>query len=323
MKLVKPSGEAERATQTTVDTLEVTRKLAASWKSPPFQRDVRMNDRVMELVKDVQESGVLPGVLTLGVLDGEVYIVDGQHRLSAFLSTDLPACYADVRTHYFRTMAAMANEFVRLNSSLVKLRPDDILKGLEQSNPHLQRIRKKCPFVGYDMVRRSEKSSILSMSVLVRTWMGTRADVPTGNAGSAQDCADMLDERETASLVEFLTLCFSAWQRDMEYARLWGSLNLALCAWLYRRVVEGQGGTGKGQSRSTCLTPEEFRRGMMALSASSEYLDYLAGRRLSDRDRAPAYNRIKAILAKRYRDEGRAKLLLPQPSWAHAKAGRR
>jgi len=104
MKLVKPSGEAERATQTTLDTIEITRKLVTTWKSPPFQRDVRVTASVTALVTALQHDNVLPGTITLGVHDGDIYIVDGQHRLHAFLMTDLPVAYADVRTHYFKTM---------------------------------------------------------------------------------------------------------------------------------------------------------------------------------------------------------------------------
>ena len=80
MRLVKPSGEAERATQTTLDTIEITRKLVTTWKSPPFQRDVRVNAGVTALVAELQRDNVLPGTITLGVLDGQVYIVDGQHQ---------------------------------------------------------------------------------------------------------------------------------------------------------------------------------------------------------------------------------------------------
>ena len=64
------------------------------------------------------------------------------------------------------------------------------------------------------------------------------------------------------------------------------------------------------------LTIEQFKRGMMALSANSEYLEWLVGRRLSDHDRAPAYSRIKAILAARYAQDQKAKLRLPSPAWA-------
>lgn len=315
MRLIKPSGEAERATQTTLDTIEITRKLVTTWKSPPFQRDVRVNAGVQALVNELQRDNVLPGTITLGVLDGDVYIVDGQHRLHAFLMADLPVAYADVRTHYFKTMGDMADEFVQLNSQLVKLRPDDILKGLEQSNKHLQELRRKCPYVGYDAIRRGPTTPVVSMGALLRVWYGSRPDVPQSK-DSSTTCARMLDEQETREMIQFLQLCFSAWRREKEYQKLWGSLNLCLCAWLYRRVVLGP--AGKGVSRSTKLTPEQFTRGLLALSADSGYVDYLVGRNLGDKDRAPAYNRLKTIFAKRYLEDTGQKLLLPLPTWAHS-----
>lgn len=317
MRLIKPSGEAERATQTTLDTIEITRKLVTTWKSPPFQRDVRVNAGVQMLVTELQRDNVLPGTITLGVLDGEVYIVDGQHRIHAYLMADLPVAYADVRTHYFKTMGDMAHEFVQLNSQLVKLRPDDILKGLEQSNKHLQELRRKCPYVGYDAIRRGPTTPVVSVGALLRVWFGSRPEVPTNSGHSSTSCATMLDDQETGDLIQFLQLCFAAWRREKQYQKLWGSLNLCLCAWLYRRVVLGP--AGKGVSRSTKLTPEEFTRGLLALSADANYVDYLVGRNLGDKDRAPAYNRMKTILAKRYaEDTAGKKLLLPSPTWAHS-----
>jgi hypothetical protein len=316
MRLVKPklTGEAERATQTSVDTIEVTRKLASAWKSPPFQREVRITSKVQLLATELQRDGVLPGVLTLGVFDGDVYVVDGQHRLHAFMMTELDAVYADVRWHHFESMGAMADEFVRLNSSLVRLRPDDILKGLEQSNVFLQRVRRKCPYVGYDAVRRGSHAPVVSMSTLLRCWFGSRTDVPAVRI-PATTAAEQLNEEEANLLIAFLALAFEAWHRDKEYAKLWGALNLTLCMWLYRRVVLAPA-TRTG--RATRLTADEFKRGLLSLSAASEYLEYLVGRNLGDKDRAPAYNRLKAILVNRYRlDHGGQQLLLPQPPWAH------
>lgn len=316
MRLIKPQGDAEKATQTTLDTIEITRKLVATWKAPPFQRDVRINTGVLALVAELQRDNVVPGTITLGVLDGDVYIVDGQHRLHAFMMADLAIAYADVRTHYFKTMAAMADEFVKLNSQLVRLRPDDILKGLEQSNKHLQDIRRKCPYVGYDAIRRGPSSPVVSMGALLRVWFGSRPEVPSTGGHSATACAGQLDDRETGELTRFLQICFQAWRREKEYQKLWSALNLCLCAWLYRRVVLGP--AGKGTSRATKMTEQEFIRGMLALSADANYVDYLVGRNLGDKDRAPAYNRMKSILAKRYADDhGGTKLMLPQPTWSH------
>ena len=49
----------------------------------------------------------------------------------------------------------MAEEFTRLNSSMVKMRPDDLLRAMESSTLSLQMIRKHCDFVSYDQVRRA------------------------------------------------------------------------------------------------------------------------------------------------------------------------
>lgn len=312
-KFSRPTDPAEKATQTTLDTIEITPKLVAAWKSPPFQRPIRENQKVLRLVDEVRRDGVLPGILTLGVLDDQVHVVDGQHRLHAFLKADVAVAYADVRTHYLTSMAAMAAEFVRLNSQLVRLRPDDILKGLEQSNVWLQRIRKRCPFVGYDGIRRGATSPVLSMSQMLRVWAGTKSEVPAP-FHSALPIAEQLDEVDTARLTDFLLACFEAWHRDVEYAKLWGSLNLLLCGWLWQTVVLGPAGTG--QSRSNRLTIDQFKRGMMSLSASTDYLEWLVGRNASERDRAPAYQRLKTILASRYLADHKSKLKLPSPPWA-------
>jgi hypothetical protein len=314
MRMVKPSSSSERQTRTTVDTLELTPKIVNSWKLPPFQRELKMNAKVEDVTREIQGSrGVVPGILTVGVLDGETYIVDGQHRIAAWLATGLPLGYADVRMHWFESLGDMAVEFVRLNTALVKLRPDDILRGLEPSTPALQKIRRKCVFIGYDMVRRSEKAPVLSMSIFVRTWAGTRAEVPS--APGSQDALKTFDEAETDAAIDFALLCFEAWHRDRSYARLWASLNLTLCAWLYRRMVLGFG-RPKGQQRAQ-FTRDEFRKCLMALSADGQYLDYLVGRNVGDRDRAPAYSRVKAIFQRRYLADTGKQVRLPAPAWSH------
>lgn len=315
IKLVKPSSNEEKQTKTTMDTVELHPKLAASWKTPPFQRALKINGKVLECAEEIKRAGgVLPGVITVGVLDQETYIVDGQHRLAAWLATGLPIGYADVRMHWFTTVAEMAEEYVRLNSQLVRLRPDDIMRGMEPSSPALQKIRQKCGFIGYDIVRRSEKAPVLSMSMFVRTWVGAKTDVP-GKTISAVGALAMLDETETAQGIEFAATCFEAWRRDVEYARLWGALNLILCAWLYRRLVLGD--RLQATSRSAGLTRDEFRKCLLALSAESDYLDYLVGRNLGDRDRAPAYARVKTIFQRRYLAETGRTVRLPAPAWAH------
>jgi hypothetical protein len=316
MKLVKPSSTEEKRTRTTMDTVELTPKLVASWKSPPFQRDLKINAKVLACAEEIKMAGgVLPGVVTVGVLDGDVYIVDGQHRLAAWLSTTLPLGYADVRTHWFTTMGEMAAEFVRLNSQLVRLRPDDILRGLEPANVALQRIRRKCGYIGYDLVRRGANAPMLSMSVFLRVWVSTKTDVPRPSLSNLAALSEM-DEAETTQAIEFIGMCFEAWRRDTEYARLWGSLNLTLCGWLYRRLVLGEKVTSN--SRVERFSKQEFSKCLLALSAEAQYLDYLVGRNLGERDRAPAYGRVKTIFQRRFLAETGRSAKLPQPAWAHA-----
>lgn len=317
MKLIRPSSASEKHTRSTVDTIELSAKLVASWKSPPFQRELKVNAKVEEVARQIAEDrGVLPGIVTLGVLDKEVYIVDGQHRLHAFLISGEEVGYVDARTVFFKDMAEMAEEFERLNSQLVIMRPDDKLRALEHSNDAIRRIRKKCQFIGYDNIRRDSKNApVLSMSTFIRAWTGCRGELPRMGL-PAKDAVKEMDAADTDNAIDFALLAFEAWRRDPEFFRMWGGLNLAICMWLYRRMVLNEGSTGA--SRWTKLNREEFRRGLLALSAEPSYLEYLFGRNVSDRDRTPTYNRAVQIMSKRFRAEGKSDIRFPRPTWSHA-----
>jgi hypothetical protein len=54
----------------------------------------------------------------------------------------------------------------------------------------------------------------------------------------------------------------------------------------------------------------------MSLSANSLYLDYLVGRNLSERDRRPAYDRVKRIFADRLTEEMGKRPKMPAPAWS-------
>lgn len=316
---LKLTTKAEKTTRTTVDTIIVTPDLVRSWENPPFQRPLRVNDKVRNLAEKIREDGgVIPGVITLGVLGGRTYRVDGQHRGEAFILSECPEGFCDIRVHQFSTMAEMAEEFVTLNSSLSKFKPDDILRGMEASKESLQKIRKACPFVGYDMIRRGEKSPIVSMSTLLRCWFGSSHEVPATGGISAAAMAESLSVDDAQALIAFTQLAHSSWGRDAEYARLWGTLNLTLCMWLYRRTV-----ITPYSQKTPKVTRDQFGRCLMSLSANSQYLDYLVGRQLRDRDRSPAYTRIKTLFTKRLEEEINRRALLPAPAWAtHISGGR-
>lgn len=313
LKLAKVlDTEAKKQTRTYVDTLLFTPETAQSWEAPPFQRPLRVNDKVRALATQIaQDGGVIPGVLTLGILDRKTYLLDGQHRVQAFLLSECREGAADVRKHFFDSMGEMGEEFVNLNSSLVNLRPDDILRGLEGVSPALQLIRKKCPFVGYDMIRRGDKSPILSMAMVLRCWAGSMADVPQTGGVSAATRAQTLTMDEAESCCAFLNLLIGAWGRDAEYVKLWNSLNLSLIMWLYRRTVLTQ-----YSPNTTRLTREQFSQCATRLSANANYLDFLVARLLNDKNRSPTYARIKQMFAACIEQETGKKPRLPQPSWA-------
>ncbi len=307
-----------RVTKTSVDTRLFTRKQVSDWRLPSFQREDRVNANVLALVERLKtDGGVLPGIITFGVVDKQEYLIDGRQRRNAFLLSELKECYADTRTCYCDTMADLAEEFIALNSHLVTMKPDDIMRGLEPVVPVLQLIRKKCPFVGYDNIRRNDKAPLLSMSALVRCWTASARDVPASAGASGATSARLLTTEEGEQCIRFLQCCFHAWSYDPEYYRMWSAINLTLTAWLYRRIV-----LTSYSAKTKRLTDAQFTKCLMALSASPTYSDWLVGRHLGDRDRAPAYSRIKDIFAKRLVEEFGGKPLLPAPPWAHGSGSR-
>ncbi|HXC41464.1 MAG TPA: ParB/Srx family N-terminal domain-containing protein [Burkholderiales bacterium] len=324
LKIIKSMGNASRAerqTHTKMDTIQVTPELVANWKKPPFQRTLLINSRVRVVVDAIKEAGgVIPGILTLGMVGSDTYLVDGQHRTEAFKMTGLKEGFADVRIHWFANTGEMAQEFEQLNSALVNWKPDDILRARESYMPALQELRKLCPFIGYTMVRRSTGSPLVSMSAVLRCWFGSETEVPAASGGkSARDAAERLTIDEARALAAFLEMTIDAWGRDPEFYRLWGNLTLSLCMWLYRRTV-----ISAYSPKTTRLTREQFRKGLQSLSSDERFLEYLVGRGLNDTSRAPTYNRIKTIFAGRLEGDfggktarGATKVNLPQPAWAH------
>jgi hypothetical protein len=310
---------APKSVRSSMETMLVSVDDVNQWRVPPFQRPVRVNAKVLGLAEELKHNGgVISGIVTLGRITsgGNVhYIVDGQHRLEAFRISELAEAIVDVRLCTFDSMAEMAEEFVRLNSSLAKIRPDDVLRGLEGSVPVLRKIREACPFVGYDQIRRGGASgAVLGMSSVIRCWAASATETPSAGAGnSAASVAESTDAKSAEDLCRFLNLAKIAWGRDPEYYRLWGSLNLTLCMWLYRRLVLDK---ERGVKRFVVLTNEEFKRCLMSLSADSNYLDWLGGRMIGDRDRAPAFTRIKTLFVDRLQQDLGKRPLMPLPVWA-------
>lgn len=316
---IRGAKEAPKSQQSKMETIIVNQTMVSDWKIPSFQRPLRINDKVRMVSEQIKRTEGIEGVLTLGKLrnDPSFYIVDGQHRVEAFKLSSIDEALADVRIVMFDTLSEMADEFVRLNSNLVKMRPDDILRGLEGSTPALKMIRNSCEFVGYDQVRRGKSSPVVSMSALLRCWSASSYETPAGsNSGlSAAALAQSLDQTSIQNLIAFLATAHSAWRRDPEYYRLWGNLNLTLCMWLWNRLVIDK--DRFGNKRYAVLTIPEFKKCLMSLSAEGDYLAWLPARNLNDRDRSPCYSRIKSIFIQRLAlENGGKRPVFPAPAWA-------
>lgn len=319
LKRVKP----QKTVSSRMETRVFSRHEAEGWVVPSFQRPLRVNEKVRALAEELKANGgILSGVITLGKLPNDKvdYLVDGQHRREAFLISELPEMLSDVRTCMFDDHADMADEFVRLQQSLVRMRPDDILRGLEGSTRSLKIIRQACPFVGYDQLRRGSNSGpIVGMSVALRFWTGTATETPTANktGATAAQQAREIDEGEVTNLCKFLHIAHSAWGHDQSYARLWAGLNLGMCMWMYRRLVLDQ--DRLGNKRAMILREEQFKKCLMEVSAHADYIDWLGGRVLSDHHRSPCYRRLKVLFAKRLKEEKIDNPRFPQPAWATAR----
>lgn len=309
-----PESKNFRTVRSTMDTVLITKDGVEAWKLPPFQRPLRVNPKVLEVAEQIRlNGGIIPGVITIGVLNKtEKYLLDGQHRIEAFKISGLPEGIADIRLCQFESMADMGEEFVELNSRLVVMKPDDILRGLEASTPALKKIRTSCPFIGYGNVRRNAKAPTVSMSLAIRCWISSGQDVPAGSM-SAREALERLDTDEVNRMIHFFSVVHEAWGNDAEYARCWSRLNVSVAAWLWRRCVIGQ-----SSLKVTVLTPDQFKMGMMALTTDTTYLNWLVGRHFSERDRSPCYKRMKDIVTNRLKVELGHKIYLPSPPWAQS-----
>ena len=309
---------APKTARSQMDTMILNENAISEWKLPPFQRPLRVNDKLRMIAEQLRDDGgVIPGVITLGVIEkgkphAGTYLLDGQHRIEAFRISALLEGIADIRICHYDDMASMGAAFVDLNSTIVNMRPDDVLRGLEGSLEVMKFIRRNCDFVGYDFIRRGTTSPILSMSMVLRCWSASATETPAHRGTSAMHLANDMTHESAQKLVDFLGLAEQAWGRDEEYSRLWLALNLTMVMWLWRTLVLK---TERGTKRYIVLRPEQFKQCMMSISASSNYIDWLQGRRLSERDRTPCYTRLKAIFAKRLNKDTGTKILMPMPAW--------
>jgi hypothetical protein len=302
---------SKRSVAKRMDTIMITVPTIKSWKLPPFQRPLKVNDKVKEVAEELKSNGgVIPGVLTLGELGRETYLIDGQHRIEAYILSELPEGIADVRIGQYQDMGEMAEEFIELNGSIVKMKPDDVLRGLENVMQPLRTVRKACPFIGYDFIRRGPANALISMSAALRCWFGSVPEVPVSGTASAATLAREMKDEDADQMITYFKAIRQAFGSDPEYWGLWRNLNVAVCAWLWRRTVLNQYST-----KSIRLTATQFQECATGLSADSQYLTWLVGRQITDRDRSPCYSRVKGIFQSRLKEKLGRVPHFPSPPW--------
>lgn len=291
-----------------------------SWQRPRFQRPLRVNRKVFELAEELKHNGgILPGILTLGQIPGDaaIYVVDGFHRIEGGKISGLPEFIGDVCLKEYESMSAMAEDYVRLNSSLVRMRPDDLLRGLEENSEGLHKLREHCDFVGYDQIRRGDSHIVVGMSALLRCWFGSSTETPGQNVGgSSATVADRLDELELQNLIAFLNIAYTAWRNDPENHRLWGNLNLTMCMWLFRQLVLNP--RQSKNRRHVQLNVHEFKNCLLGVSANKEYVDYLLGRHMNERDRSSCFRQLRMLFLRRLNADGvsgRKSVVFIKPNW--------
>jgi hypothetical protein len=148
------------------------------------------------------------------------------------------------------------------------------------------------------------------MSQTIRSWVGAGNDSPRGAHGSASSQLQVIDRESANHLIDFLKLAHAAWGQDPEYRRLWGTLNLGVCMWIFRKMV-----LTAWSARVPKIQRDQFVKLLTALSADAAYPDWLMGRNLTERDRSPCYQRIKEIFTRRLHELTGRKHQFPTPGW--------
>lgn len=316
--------------QSKMETVEITTEMMKAWVLPDFQAPLRINKRVESIAEDLMQQAGIPvisGVITLGTLMGStaVYLLDGQHRREAAIISQRKSFLADVRTKQYDSIEAMAQEYLHLNTSISRKTPDDQLRALHESLKPLQYIVKECDFVGYKFIRANPDAPLVGMSALLRRWNGSHYETPhLQGVGSAVNVAFDITMEDAEQIVQFLKVAYSAWGRDLQNVRLWSGLNMTMCMWLWRVLVLDR--DRSGSRRYVALSVEQFRNCLMSVSANTDYVSWLTGRNMTERERSPCYKRLRLIFIDRIREEsaiiveginvGPTKVRMPQPEWS-------
>lgn len=318
----------------TMKTMLIEPDRLAEWKRPIFQRPFVKTKRVEEIVgamqleaaKDPREAcAIIEGVVTLGIVGKDTYLVDGQHRLGSFALAAkelmehggvlVRQALVDVRVRRFDSLKDMADAFINLNSQLNPTKPDDIMRSLAASNEYLAEIAEKCPFVGYDLTGANKKIKLLSMSSAIRTWFGSGGIVPANGPSALEIVRKYLDRNQADMMMAFYGAAMEAGWAHEPFKRLWGSLNLGINMWIYRRTVLGETMRfGQGGHKPMVLTREQYIVCMRSLM-EPEYMDWLVGRQLRFQDRNPCYAHIREHFTVALKQLGVEAPRFPQAQW--------
>jgi hypothetical protein len=316
---IRGAKDAPKADRSKMETLLLTPAILESWVLPPFQAPLRLNPKVHQIgdaLRNEVGTPVISGVISLGILKGStaLYLLDGQHRRAAALESGRSEFLADVRIKQYDTMEEMAEEYLILNSPISKKTPDDQLRALAESCKPLQFITKQCPYIGYRYIRANPDSPLVGMAAVLRRWHGSGNETPSVGGSSAIHMALELTMEDAEQVVRFMQVVYAAWGKDIEYRSLWQALNMTMCMWMWRVLVLDRDRTGS--RRYAVLTVDQYRHCLMAVSADAEYVAWLAGRTMAERDRAPCYRRLRGSFLSRLQTEAHVgKLKMPQPTW--------
>jgi hypothetical protein len=318
MPFAKPEAAPSRQFEKTqMETKLLSLDEMFRWKLPPFQREERQTQKVLEFAEELKcNGGMVSGTILLGMLRGQedtVYLVDGQQRRHGCEISTMEEFIADISLKTYDSMADMAEDFKRANGRLVPFKPDDLLRAYEVTHVHLKQLHDDCPFIGYVNIRRNDdKGAVLSMSCALRCWFGSALVTPALQ-NQAVTLLDQLDESQRQCMTIFLRTAHNAWGTDRSYGRLWANLNLLMTMYLYRKLVLDP----VPSARRVPLPIEMFRKCLMSVSADGSYSDWLQGRNVGERDRAPCYRRLKTIFAQRLLREYNGKIFkMPKPDWS-------
>lgn len=300
-------GEAN-PTRTITSVIEVSRETLESLLTPHSQRELKTSNRnVKSQVKEIQQTGIIPGTILIGIVNGKAYKYDGQHRIWAALETDLDLFVTRIQVTEFASQAELGMATMKANAPLVRRTPDDNLKTMEDTYPVLKKIMKECPFLGYS---KRTTTVVMSANLALQCWDYSKRRAPSNRGGTPVDkVIEKMSTDEAKKIIDTFHMLHEAWGADKQYKSMWSKLNVTLVLWLWRALVDDPKSTG----RSTRLTKAQFRDAIMGLSADSTYLSWIYGRLLRDDDRTPCYNRIKIIIVKRLREMHDISAILPTP----------